>query len=271
MADAITAASAHELRPPGSRRLVHWSELLIALARKDLKIRYKRSVLGFLWSILNPVLLTGIYLFVFIYVYKVKQPDFVLFLLSGLLPWQFFNMTILEAPNAMVNNAPLIRKFAFPKILIPLATVLANVTNFILILGLFSVILTLLGKPVWQHFHWIILAIIIETILAVGCSLILAIGNVYLRDVRHIISFLTMVAFFATPIVYPLSRVPKRFLPIILANPMASIIGLYRAGFYDSKPPDSLVLGLGLLETLAILGLGLLVFKRFAPTLAKEV
>jgi len=270
MAEAVPA-STRELRPPGSRRLVHWSELLIALARKDLKIRYKRSFLGFFWSMLNPILLTGIYLFVFIYVYRVKQPDFVLFLLSGLLPWQFFNMTILEAPNSMVNNAPLIRKFAFPKILIPTATVLANLLNFVLLLGLFSVIVTVLGRPIWRHFHWIILAILIEATLAVGCSLILSIGNVYLRDVRYIISFLTMVAFFATPIVYPLSRVPERFRPIILANPMTSIIGLYRAGFYNSKPPGPLLIGLGLLETLAILGLGLLIFRRFAPTLAKEV
>jgi len=270
MADAV-AASARDLRPPGRQRLVHWSELLIALARKDLKIRYKRSVLGFLWSILNPVLLTGIYLFVFIYVYKVKQPDFVLFLLSGLLPWQFFNMTILEAPNSMVNNAPLIRKFAFPKGLIPLASVLANLANFILIISLFSVVVTVLRRPIWQHIHWVILAIIIETILAIGCCLILSIANVYLRDVRYIISFLTMVAFFATPIVYPLTRVPNKFRPVILANPMTSIISLYRAGFYHSKPPEPLLIGLCLLETLAILGLGLLVFKRFAPTLAKEV
>ncbi|MCA1840205.1 MAG: ABC transporter permease [Actinomycetota bacterium] len=259
------------LKPPGARKLVHWSELLKALVAKEIKVKYKRSILGFFWSLLTPLALTGVYLFVFIYVYKVDQKDFIFFLLSGLLPWNYFNMSLLAATNSLVENGSLIRKVFFPRALIPMSGVLANLVNFLLVMGLFTVVAVIAARPVVSHLHWLLVAIVLETVLAVGLTMALSAWNVYLRDIQQLISILSLIWFFATPIVYPLSRVPARFRPFILANPMAGIIELYRSALYSAKSPAPDVLLSAFAGTVLALVLGVLVFRKLGPVLAKEL
>lgn len=259
------------LFPPDRRKLVATPELLRALVIKELKIKYKRSVLGFLWSLITPIALTGVYLFLFVYVKKVGDDDFVLFLLSGLLPWHFFNMSILASTVSLVENGSLIRKVYFPRVLLPISTVLANLINFLMGLGLLAVVLVISGRPVYANLHWLLLAIAMETALCVGLALLLSIGNVYFRDIQQMISILMMTLFFATPIVYRLSEVPRQFRPVILANPLSAVIETYRAALFDGRAPDLSVVAIGLGEIALVLALGYFVFKKIGPHLAKEV
>jgi lipopolysaccharide transport system permease protein len=265
------ASDTKELQLPGTRSLVGWTELLRALVLKELKVKYKRSLLGFFWSLVTPIALTGVYLFVFIYVYKVPQKDFILFLLSGLLPWNFFNMSLLSATNSIVENGPIIRKLYFPRLLVPLSAVFANLITLLFAMGLFSVVLMLTGRPLWTHLHLLVLAIVLETLLVSGLALSLSVWNVYLRDIQQLISIVITVVFFATPVVYDLSRVPSRFKPFILANPMAAILELFRAALFTGRMPSASVVLLGIGEIVGLMALGLIVFQRLGPHLAKEV
>lgn len=269
--DATGSEATPQLQPPSTRSLVGASEILRALVVKDLKVKYKRSVLGFLWSLVTPIALTAVYLFVFIYVYKVPQKDFILFLLSGLLPWQFFNMSLLGATNSLVENAPLIRKVYFPRILLPAASVVSNLVNFLMGLGLFCVVVIATGRPLWLFLHWLILALVLESLLVLGIALAFSAWNVYLRDIQQLISIISLVLFFATPIVYDLSLVPKRFRWLILANPLSSVMQIYRSALYRAETPDPWLVVLGSIETAAMFVFGLIVFRRIAPNLAKEL
>jgi homopolymeric O-antigen transport system permease protein len=260
-----------ELRPPSSWRLVGVWELLRALVTKELKVKYKRSMLGFFWSLLTPIALTGIYLFVFIYVYKVPKQHFILFLLSGLLPWNYFNMSILAATTSIIDNGSAVRKVSFPRVLLPMSTVVANLINYSMGLLVLTAVMVLAGRPVWLRLHWLLLAVILETMLCFGVAMILSIGNVYFRDIQQLISILTLVLFFGTPVVYQLSQVPSGFRPFILANPLSAIMEMYRAAFFESGPPGARLLALACAETLALFVAGYLLFRKIAPNLAKEV
>lgn len=259
------------LHPPTKRALVAAPEILRALVIKELKVKYKRSFLGFLWSLITPAALAGVYLFVFIYVYPVGKDDFILFLLSGLLPWNFFNLAILASTSSFVENSNLVRKVYFPRALLPVSTVLANLINFSMGLGLLMVVLIVSGRPIWLGLHWLIVAIVLETALCIGASLALSVWNVYFRDIGQLISIFILVLFFATPIVYDVSNVPEMFLPLIMANPLTAIMQTYRAALYSVSTPDLSLLALGTAETLVILALGYFVFRHQAPYLAKEV
>lgn len=248
-----------------------YREILRALVTKELKVKYKRSILGFFWSMITPIALTGIYLFVFIYVYKVPQKDFILFLLTGLLPWNYFNMSLMAATSSFVESGSMIRKVYFPRLLVPIATVTANLVNFLVGLSLLLIVLVVSGRPIWLTLHWLLIAVVLETALAIGLSLILATWNVFFRDIGQLISIAMIGLFFATPVVYDISRVPAPFRPIILANPMSSIIQTYRSSLFRAKSPDLGLLALGAAEVALIFVLGWLVYRRHANDLPKEV
>lgn len=268
---ALRARRNDELQPPYKRRLVTEWGVLYALVVKQLKVKYKRSVLGFLWSFLLPILLAGVYLFVFVHVYKVPKPNFVLFLLSGLLPWQFFNTAIIASTGSFVENGSLIRKVYFPRVFLPLSAVLANLINLLGGIAILAVILLWRGEHLWTQLHWLILAIVLETSLAVACGLILATGNVYFRDIEQLVSLLATVLFFATPVVYELSQVPDAFRPFILANPLSGIMEIYRTAFLQSSAPESTVIGYAMLEIGLLLAIAYSIFRKVSPEIAKEV
>lgn len=259
------------LHPPTRRSLVGSWEILRALVQKELKVKYKRSVLGLVWSLVTPLALTGVYLFVFVYVYKDPREDRILFLLSGMFPWHFFNLSLLAATNSLVENGPLIRKVYFPRLLIPVSTVTANLVNFLIGLGLLLVLLVASGREIWLQFHWLVAAVILESLLCIGVSLTLSVWNVFFRDIRHLISILLVMLFFSTPIVYELPQVPDNFRALILANPLSPIMHLYRASLFHVTAPDLGIVALGLAEVAVLLTFGVLVFRRHAPELAKEV
>lgn len=260
-----------ELQPPTRRTLVSSREVLAALISKELRVKYKRSLLGFMWSLVTPLALATVYLFVFKYVYKVGQKDFVLFLLTGLLPWQFFNMATMAATNSLVDNAPLIRKVYFPRILLPVASVGANLLNFLSGLALLAVIVSVSGRPIYKSLHWLVAAVLLEAALCLGIALILSVWNVYFRDIAQVIGIFLLVAFFLTPIVYPVDIVPEAFRFLIVINPLAAIMQAYRAALFEPGSGDVGLLAIGAAETLAILGLGLLEFRRLSPRIVKEL
>lgn len=218
-------------------------ELLWFLVRKELKVRYKNSVLGFVWSFLNPALVLLIYYFVFKYFLKNPTPDFALYLFSGLLAWNVFNNTLLSSSGVLVAHAGIVKKVAFPREILPLAQVGTAICYFffqtcilVVFLAGFQVL------PAFSYLPVLLLALVVDIVFSGALALFLSAVTVYLRDVQHFVEILLVALFFSPPIVYSygVSIAPHHHWvhEIYLANPLAWIvIAFQRCLFGRVIPP----------------------------------
>ena len=233
------------------RELYAYWELAENLVIRDLKVRYKNSVLGFLWSLLNPLLLMLVFTVVFtIMLPNLTIPKFPVFVLCALLPWNFFNTSVLGATTSIVSNGHLIKKVYFPREILPIAMVLSNFVNLLLALPVLFALIAFFRVPLNVSLVYLPLIMIVQVAFTIGMALILATLNVFYRDTGVIMEVIMQAWFFLTPVFYPVSLLPEwkvvrgialpmRRLTYIL-NPMASIIASYRSvlyGFTDGSPP----------------------------------
>lgn len=254
------------------REYLEYRELLLSLVTKELKVKYKNSVLGFLWSFVNPLLLMAVYTFIFSVVFKNKGIDnFPIFLLVGLLPWNFMSLSVGASVSSIVSNANLIKKVYFPREFLPVSSVLANLVNFLLELMVLFVFLLIFGYRFYYYLPFLVLAILLQTLVVIGFSLFFSSTNVYFRDIQQLINLLLLLWFFVTPIVYQLEMVPAKLRAIIKLNPMAPIILLYRSALYKNEMPSALIVGAAVLSALVVFTIGYAIFIRLSASFAKEV
>ncbi len=255
--------------------LYSYRELLLNLVVKELKVKYKDSVLGFFWSLLNPALLIVIYTFVFSIVFTNKGIDnFSLFLMAGLLPWLSFSNTLNMSANAIVGNSALIRKIYFPRELFPLAIVLANAFSLLFELGLLMILLAVFGYSFYAYLPIVLLALILQLMLTIGFGLMVSAVTVRFRDLKQLINIVLRAGFFVTPIIYPLSRlenIPELYQSLLRLNPMASIVMLYKLALYYNKVPGTIIFAGAVLGSVSIFIAGFAIFSRLAPNFAKEI
>jgi ABC-type polysaccharide/polyol phosphate export permease len=264
------------------REVWHYRELVRNLVVRDLKVRYKSSLLGVAWSWLNPLLMMAVYTVLFtIFLRNDTVPHYPVFLLCGLLPWNFFNDAVIQATGSVVNNASLIKKVYFPSIVLPLSVVLSNLVNFLIALPLFFVLALIFGvRPTW----WVLLlpvTILIQVVFTIGLTLILATLNVFFRDTQIILGVITLAWFFLTPVFYPINAVPPEAqvlgytinaqLWLRRLNPMASIIASYRDLLYWGAPTGLDFLLRTAVTALVVLVVGFLIFQRYSPRFGEEI
>jgi lipopolysaccharide transport system permease protein len=259
------------------KKLFSYRELLVSLTKKELKVKYRGSVLGFFWSLLNPVLIMLVYSFVFSMVLKQGIKEFAIFLLCGLLQFNFFSNSVNYSASSIISNSNLVKKIYFPKEIIPLSVVLSNLVNFLLELLILFAVLSIFKYKFYLHLYWLPVLIIVEVFFVSGFSLLVSSLNVLFRDLQHLISILMMVWFFGTPIIYPMSVVPEKFSFWMQLNPMAVFSTVYRDMFYYVKYPEGMYIP-SLKVILICAGisigfffLGYFVFKKIEPRFAEEV
>jgi ABC-2 type transport system permease protein len=253
-----------------------YRDLLLNLVRRDLAVRYRRSVLGFLWSFLNPLLMMAVFTIVFTIVKSSSVRNYPLFVLCGLLPWIFLTGSLSGAVRSITGNANLIDKVYFPREILPLSVVLANLVNFLLSLAVFLPLALLLGArfSAWTLALPVIIGV--QLLLVLGLALLLSALNVAYRDTELVLDVGLTAWFFLTPIFYELELLPNQLLGIDVwrfvytLNPMATLVTDYRYILLFEYPVIrhtlvSFVLGLILLAA------GWTVFRRAAPTFAEEV
>ncbi len=264
------------------RELWQYRYLLYMLVVRDLKARYKNSVIGIVWSLLNPLLM----MFIFTWVFTAMVPNrtiraFPVFFLCGLLPWQYFTGGLTASTGSLVAHANLIKKVYFPREVLPLSAVLSNLVHFLIAL------VVLFALMLFFHIRftkWLLLLpfiILIQTAFTAGLGLALSVLNVFYRDVQHLLEVLLLGWFFLTPIFYPLDILPRdyNFLGVTvdlwrwmqILNPMASIIAAYRDVLYWGR-----MVGLDFLARTAVtcflfLIIGFAVFRRYRFVIAEEV
>lgn len=262
--------------------LVQYRELVLNLTIRELKARYKSSALGFLWSLLNPL---GMML-VFTFVFTVMMPNnrmekYPLFLLCGLLPWNFFSAGVMASINSIVGNANLVKKVYFPREALPISTVLANLVNFLLgLVVLFAALVIFRAK--FSSWLWLLpVVIMIQTCFILGIAFILSTVNVYYRDTIMIMDVVMLAWFFLTPVVYPIENLPTGYTLLgvtlnvhrlmYILNPMASLIAAYRDLLYWGYRTDMDFLLRTAVTSLAILAFGYWFFVRFSSRFGEEV
>lgn len=245
--------------------------LILTLVLRELRARYRGSVLGFLWSFLNPLLLMLVYALVFSVYLRVPEANYPVFLFAGLLPWLWFSSSLGHATGVIVGGGALVKRVLFPAEVLPLVSVLSNMINFLLSLPLLFIFLFAFGIPVTPWAASLPLLLALQLLLTVGLALSLAALNVHLRDVEQILGNLLVLWFFLSPVLYPVSAVPASFRPLYFVNPLAGLIQGYRDILFYGRAPQWAQLAFVGLVAVALFWVGLTIFDRLRDTLAEEV
>ena len=219
--------------------LYRYRELLRNLVTKDLKLKYRGSVLGFLWSLGNPLMLIFVYTLAFKYILRVGNDRFVLLLLLGVLAWTFFANSMLMATGSIVDNAALVKSVFFPRAILPAASVFFNLAQYLLTLVVFlPAMLVVFGvRPAAPMLLYPVF-LLLQVMFTVGAALLIGSGTAFYRDVRHFVEVALMLLFWLTPIVYRLEQVPSRLRPIVFLSPMSPFVVAYQRMFYDVRWPE---------------------------------
>jgi ABC-2 type transport system permease protein len=224
-------------RPSPLQRAVavwRYRELLVSLVRKELKIKYKNSALGFIWSLLNPALYLVVFYVVFQIFLKAGLPYFPIFLLAGLLPWNLFGTALGAGTVSISSNASLVTKVWFPREILPLAAIGAGLVHFMLqTMVLLAALLVFRYEPAYGYLPLIPLALFTLVLLVVALSIGLAAINVYARDTQHLLELALLAWFWMTPIVYPYRQVADRVGSLFLLNPITPIVITFQRALYN--------------------------------------
>lgn len=240
-----------------------YRELIWALALKEIKVRYKRSVLGFLWALLNPALMMVVLTLVFSTIMRFNVPHYAIFLLSVLLPWTFFSQSLSYAVDSIVGNGELVKKVSVPKLVFPVAAVVSNVINLLLSLIPLAILVLLLGHPFYWTWIYLPVPMLALIIFTTGATFFFAAANVYYRDVSHIVQVLLSAWFYFTPIIYAVDFLPAQYRWIFKFNPIIYVINGFRlAVYYGMLPRLSSVLA-SFVCAFASLFIGFTLFRKY--------
>lgn len=275
------------MKPKGSP---HYLELLSLLVKRELSGKYKSTVFGQLWSLVNPIATIIIYSLVFGFILRVQPPpgdpsgldNFAIFLVVGLLPWLFFANVLNQSAQSIVSNAALVQKVYFPRALIPISLSIATFTNWIIEMAVLVAVLALLGANVLPFLPLVVVAMLVLAVFATGLGMAVAVFNVYFRDFSYLLTIVLQFGFFLAPILYPLKLVEGlsndygglfstniTILQVYSVNPMVAFVEIFRDLMYDNRlPPWELGLE-AFVWSLVALAAGILMFMRTEKRLAE--
>jgi ABC-2 type transport system permease protein len=219
--------------------LYRYRSLLKSLVLKDLKLKYRGSVFGFLWSLANPLLMIVVYTLAFTFILGIRTEMFVFYLMLGQLAWTFFASSLMMSTASIVDNSGLLRTVVFPRAILPIATVLFNFAQYLLTIAVFLPLMFAWYRiPLVEPMILFPIVLVLHVAFTIGIALIFATATVFFRDVRHLVEIALAVLFWTTPIVYELDRVPERLRLLILLSPMSPFVVAYQKVFYFREWPE---------------------------------
>lgn len=274
------------------RELLASRELLVNLTQREIKGKYRRTIFGQLWSLVNPLAAMLVYTFVFSFIFQIQPGEgdpsglniFALWLLCGLLPWLFFSNVVTLGAGSLVANAPLIQKVYFSRVVLPLSQVLSRGFTWLFEIGVLVVALAIAGSFVWPWLPLVAVTMILLALFAAGLALMLSVLNVYFRDTEHFITIVFQIWMYLTPIIYPLSLVQTQsdrvgplfgtsvtVLDIYSINPMVHFVQVFRELLYDNRWPSGGAFLACAVWAFVSFALGLLIFRRNEKGLAEAL
>jgi ABC-type polysaccharide/polyol phosphate export permease len=254
-----------------TRELYRYRVLVDVLIRRELKARYRGTVLGFLWSFVNPVILMGLYVLVFSVYLRIDMPNYPAFLLSGIFPWLWFSSTVSEATVAIIGNGGLIRKVYLPSEVFPLVHLGSNLVHFVASLPILFGFLMWAGlTPSWSLLAFPVL-VGLQLLFTYGIALAVSALVVQFRDLFHIIANSLTALFFATPIMYPVTMVPDQYRILVDVNPLSYLILAYQDVLFFGRFPSPGQMAVLVVGAWLMLAVGLAVFDAHKAMFAEEV
>lgn len=253
------------------REPARYGSLVSALLKKDLKARYQAYGLGYVWSLLNPLLLMAVYAIVFTVILPVGTPAFPLFLASGFLPWLWFANSLGSGATSVVAGGSLVRRIYFPTQVLPIVTVLSHFVHFLLSLPILVVLAAIYDVPLRITWLGLLLVLPIQFLFTLGLTFLVAAWNVRFRDLEYLLANALNMWFFFTPIIYPPDLLPQGLRWLLVANPMALFARSYQDAIYHGRWPAVEPLLLALVFALGALWLGAEVFHRKRGAFAEHV
>lgn len=255
----------------GLLELYQYREMMFNLVRKDLRTRYKGSILGFLWTFVNPLLQLIVYSIVFSVIMRVNVEQFYMYLFVALIPWIFFTTSIQGGATCILASKDLVKKIYFPRLIIPLSTVNAAFMNMLFSMVVVFAVLIFSGRGLSRYIFLLPVIMILEYCFVLGLAFIFAALNVFFRDIEHILGIVTMAWFYLTPIVYTVDMIPEQYLGLFYLNPMTNIIISYRDILYYKRPPQFETLGSIVLWSIGFIVLGYMIFQKLQKNFVEEL
>ena len=253
------------------KNLYNYRELLKSNVKKEIRGKYKGSILGVLWSFLNPLLQVLVYAIVFPYIMRIKTENYLQYLIVGIIPWTFFITVINQGMIAVRTNAGIIKKVYFPREILPISVALSGLVNFFISCIIILIFCIFGGIGVSWHLVLLPVFAIIQFFLTLGIVLALSAINIYIKDVEYIVQFFINMMFYATPILYSTTLFPERMRWILYVNPLTELIEAYRDIFMYHQLPG-LFLFLYLIGiTIIVFFIGLTIFRKLEKGFAEEV
>ncbi len=253
------------------KEMCQYREFLKTSILKEFRGKYKKSFLGILWSFLSPLFQLLIYAIVFPFILKNNIENYTVFLIVALMPWTFFNSTIIQSAACIVNNAGIVKKVYFPREILPISVTTSNLINFLITQFIVFIALIVSGIGFSKAIIVFPIIVIIQYILQLGFAFIFSAITVYIRDVEYIINIFMMLMFYLCPIVYDANMIPAQFLKFFKLNPMFHIISFYRTILYYKEIPNILEVGELFIVCIIILLLGYKIFKKLQKRFAEEL
>jgi ABC-2 type transport system permease protein len=252
--------------------MARYRHSLWLLTVRDLRVRYSTSALGYFWSILDPLVMAGIYWFVFTQVFHrgAGNEPYIVFLLTALLPWMWFNGSVSDSTRAYIREAKLIRSTKIPRTIWVVRLVLSKGIEFIASIPVLAIFAIATGAELHWEAVFFVVAIALQAILTVGVGLIVAPLVIFFRDLERATKLALRFLFYASPIIYGITDLPKSLHLIASFNPLVGILSMYRAAFFPEQL-DWVTVGIGAVVSVAILGVGILVFSRTERAVLKEI
>lgn len=237
-------------------------ELLVGMTEKELLARYKNTVFGFLWMLVNPVLQMLVIGFVFRFFMKEPIENYYYYLFIGLLVWNFFSLSLTKSTPSIVWERNLIKKAKFPRSVIPLSIILSNFIHLLIAMGILILPMMFLGTLTLFGLIYVLIAFLFLMVFTVGISLLTSALNVRFRDINFLVQALLIVWFYVTPIIYTLSMIPYKYYWLWRFNPLTSILQLMQHGFLGKPLPGIAMFSINLVLILLVFVLGIIVFRN---------
>jgi lipopolysaccharide transport system permease protein len=239
-----------------------YSFLLRSLILKDFRIRYRHMSLGIFWSLLNPIVMMGVLTFIFVRVFTSPIPHYAVFVLCGIVPFNFFVTAWGGGTNSLVDYTAMIKRVPVPREIIPIASVLSNCPHFLIQIGLLLALAVAFGIGVNIHWLWLPVIWAVEIMFVCGLTLITSSLNVYSRDVRYVVESLNTIMFWFVPIVYSFTLVPQKYSEIFLSNPLTAQVIMLRSILLDGHEPSLPLMMRFVLVSGGVLAIGMFVFHK---------
>lgn len=255
----------------GLKELYNYREMLSNLVKKDLRTRYKGSVLGFLWTFINPLFQLIVYTIVFSMILKSDIPKYYIYLFVALVPWLFFSSALTSSASSIIGNKDLIKKIYFPRLIIPMSVVNGAFMNMLFTMVVVFAALMFSGIGISWYVLTLPIIMALEYLFALGLAFIVSALNVYFRDLEHILGIITMAWMYTTPILYSMDMVPEELRPLFNLNPMTPIIGAYRSILYYKTMPDLSHMGMILVWSIGFIVVGYFIFQKLQKNFAEEL